>query len=224
MTRVLVIVGTGIVALGVYYWLQLSRTTDLTTVVADQQLLAAMRDELDIPNSGIVRESVISRVQELDIRGRGILNLKGIEVFANSLRTLVADNNSISRLDALSQCTKLQVLSLENNLVAEMSPIAQLRSLVVLSLARNPLKEISPVSHMGALESIDLSECPITDVSPLAFCNRLQVLILKGCPVADVTPLAHLEDLQHIDLRGADVVDGNLLGRLPKLKLFLRDQ
>ena len=80
---------------------------------ADPQLEAALREELGQEVKPIFRSQMLNLI-ELDLSGRGITDLSGLEACRN-LRELNLSDNQVLDLGPLASLTNLRELNLANN-------------------------------------------------------------------------------------------------------------
>lgn len=134
---------------------------------------------------GILSDTEISAVTAINVNGKGIKSLKGIEYFT-ALTKLDCNNNFLTELD-VTQNTALTELNCENN------------RLSAFDVSNNTgLKELN--CHENQITSLDLSNC--TRLAYLDCCqNKLTNLEIKQC-----TGLTYLEceenDITSLDLSG----------------------
>ncbi|WP_018212311.1 cell wall-binding repeat-containing protein [Desulfitobacterium hafniense] len=103
----------------------------------------------------------------LDLKGYGIKDLTGLEVFTN-----------------------LESLNLENNFLkgAELAKAQNLTNLKYLNLKNNEFEQISSLRSLTKLEFLDISMNEIKDFSPIRDLTRLTSLYLKGNLIEDYSP------------------------------------
>ena len=175
---------------------------------ADPQLEAALREELGQEVKPIFRSQMLNLVT-LDLSGRGITDLSGLE-----------------------GCRNLRVLNLADNQVLDLSPLAGLSNLRELNLANNPITKLEE-ANLGLLagiplRSMDLSFNRVTredrtllspdDISLLAGFRTLEVLRLAGNQVERADGLAGLTNLRELDLQGNQLSDISFLEDLTLLE------
>ena len=175
---------------------------------ADAQLEAALREELGQPVKPIFRSQMLNLVT-LDLSGRGITDLLGLE-----------------------GCRNLRELNLADNQVLDVSPLAGLSNLRELNLANNPITNLEEANLqllVGIpLRSLDLSFNSQTqedrtllspaDISLLAGFRTLEVLRLAGNQVESAEGLAGLTNLRELDLQGNQLLDLRFLEDLTLLE------
>jgi hypothetical protein len=113
---------------------------------------AAVREVINKPTGNILRSDV-ANVRNLQIPGRSITSLAGIEYFV-ALETLNVNNNQLTTLD-VSNNLALRELSAEFNL-NRLSPFIRMSS---LNVSNNPMLHTLRVSS-NHLTSLDISNCP----------------------------------------------------------------
>lgn len=133
---------------------------------------------------GPIMNTELANLKKLDLSGKDILNLSGLE-----------------------NCAKLTRLDLGANYLKNISPLASLNNLVVLNLEGNYIKSLEPLSGLTKLEELNLRSNRIKDISPLQNLHNLRILNLAGNQIKDLDPLAPLHELHRLDLTGNNVND-----------------
>lgn len=193
----------------------LSSRVDSVVKFSDPNLEKAVREKINQPKAPITRLDVLA-ITELDISGRGIKRLEGIESL-NRLAVLNLADNAVEDLSPLADLGMLVVLNLDNNQISDLNTIRfeeithlGLRS---FSLRRNVseggdrLSDISLIGEMAGLEVLDLGENHITDIGPLAGLIRLRELDLRENYISDITALREFKALQALNIRENQVED-----------------
>ena len=146
-----------------------------------------------MPHCQVIHDTVLYTVElggltltsdaaELDLSGRGLGSIAGLEHFLE-LRRLVLSSNGISDLNPLRDLKALEELDLGFNQLRDISPLAGHLALRRLDLRGNGITDISALNALVWLEELDLRFNQITDVSTLNTCVRLRRLDLSGNPV-----------------------------------------
>ena len=162
----------------------------------DPALREAVRERLRIPaDSPLTQAYVQEHLSNLEARGKGIVDLTGLE-----------------------HATDLQVLGLGRNNIHDLSPLSGLTGLGYLVLDDNQIADLSPLAGLVNLEVLRLGSNQITDVSPLAGLVNLRVLSLSYNQIADLSPLAGLPNLENLEIQGN--ADKKVLSTLPLPKLM----
>ena len=102
---------------------------------------------------------------ELDLSGRGISDLKGLERLER-LESLNLSQNQISNLYSLeisASRDKLKSLNLAFNRISDLSSLLELKALENLVLYGNPLESEQPLLHMSWLKRLNVGSCGFTD-------------------------------------------------------------
>ena len=102
---------------------------------------------------------------ELDLSGRGISDLKGLERL-EKLESLNLSQNQISNLYSLeisASRDKLKSLNLAFNRISDLSSLLELKALENLVLYGNPLESEQPLLHMSWLKRLNVGSCGFTD-------------------------------------------------------------
>lgn len=216
-------VGVAIVFLLVVYASLVAFTT--RTHFPDSRLEAAVRDTLEEAGRAF-SPAELERITELNVEGRGITSLDGIEQLAN-LAVLNLRGNRVADLTPLATLSRLQHVSLRDNNITSLeavrldalSALAELRSLDLRDNRgpshperpgdRDRLSDIAVLSGFEQLEVLDLADNHIADISALSGLTRLRRLDLRNNPLAleDVTALETLTQLEYLNLRATGITD-----------------
>lgn len=140
------------------------------------------------------------------------------------LQVLYLYSNSIHQPLGLDKLNQLSVLHLQDNLISDMRPIAYLPQLRKLHLERNRIDTVRGLEGCAKLEELHLSDQQLKGGEGLRFdqattssiCRTLHTLIANGSGVQCVQPLGCLNRLTQLD-----VSDGQLTS-LPAFKTMLQ--
>jgi len=180
----------------------LSDQAQKEVVFEDPMIEESVRSIIKNESDPIYARELLTIV-ELDLNGRGIQSLGGIESLRN-LRVLNLRDNRISDISSLNRLLKLQELNLRGNQVVDISALAGLRKLVYLNLHSNS---------------------GITDISPLGNLTRLEKLILRNINIGDQTAsLERLTRLTYLNVRNCSIEYMNFLATLMKQGALQDDQ
>ncbi|MFO8057559.1 MAG: leucine-rich repeat domain-containing protein [bacterium] len=147
------------------------------------KLETQIRRKLGKPE-GPLMNTELTAIKELDLSGKNITELNGLE-----------------------HCTRLARLDLGSNYLRDISPLAGLTNLVLLNLEENYIADLAPLSGLVKLEELNLRSNRIRDISPLKDLHNLRILNLAGNQVKDLSPLARLHQLHRLDLAGNNIND-----------------
>ena len=183
----------------------------------------AVRLAIDKPAGTIYTHQVLS-VIELDLSGRNIQYLDGIEALRN-LRVLNLSNNRVRDYTPLGKLRKLQELDLSNNRIHGISSLPSMPGLKRLVLWNNRISVVTSLAKNQQLEYLDLSANRVEDISPLAELYKLRTLNLRQNRVTDITLLAGLTNLTYLNLHSNySIQDISPLANLTNLEeLILRN-
>ena len=146
----------------------------------DPVLRQAVREKLDIPSDVPLTQAYLQqRLTSLDVRGKGIADLTGVE-HATDLQALVLIENKIHDISPLSGLTKLGFLDLGGNQISDLRPLAALTRLETLHIWRNEIEDISPLTGLANLKKLLIENNDIRDFSPLDALRHLEVVNIKG--------------------------------------------
>ena len=156
---------------------------DQVVSIPDVNFAAAVWSAINKTSGELYRSELIN-LTALDIPGRGIIGLAGIE-----------------------HCASLMRLNLSGNYLRDLAPMAQVRTLTVLDLSNNYIVDISPLRGLTGLKELNLRNNQITDISALAPLVNLVRLDLSTNLIADLAPLAGLTKLHYLDLSANKFTD-----------------
>jgi Leucine-rich repeat (LRR) protein len=200
---------------------------DVTVVVPDDSLEAALRETLGKPTGDILR-SDLDTLLEIHAQYRGIVSLTGLEYCAQ-LRVLDLMGNQITDISTVSVLSKLQQLQIDANDVSDLSPVASLDNLQTLQISGNPISDLTPISsleqvwlfeamnlttsdfspvgNLSVLRHLFVSVNGITDISFLAPCTQLTLLYADANAISDLSPLTSLTLLETVSLSYNQITD-----------------
>ncbi|KAL6775705.1 hypothetical protein ACKKBG_A18220 [Auxenochlorella protothecoides x Auxenochlorella symbiontica] len=161
----------------------------------------------------------LGTVQRLDVAGRGITTVVGMES-CTGLTRLDASDNGLTSADGIAALPALRWLSLAGNQVESIEPLRSCDSLEVLNIANNRLSGKVALGRLSRLKALVANNNAITLVGALDRCKELNTLILSHNAVASVSGwLAGAGPLQKLQLSHNMITDlGNALSHLTKLK------
>ena len=168
---------------------------EVSDTVVDEFLKAALIEELGDDGSGEPDFSKQENVKFLDLSGRYIQSLDGIQHLEN-LTKLVLDDNEISDLTPLASLTKLRYLDVSGQNIDDISALSELKQMEILDVSDNPLTSVAAVQGMTELRELDLSDTSTATLAPLASLEKLEILRASDIPLID-------EDLSNLENMGS---------------------
>jgi len=121
---------------------------------------------LDANNDGKIQKEELAEVTTLDLKGKNIEIIAGLE-YAIKLQTLDISDNQIEDISPLKGLKALQKLAADNNQISDISSLAGTTALKTLSVKNNQITNIQSISFFKALKEIYLSGNNIDDKSKL---------------------------------------------------------
>ncbi len=118
--------------------------------ISDPNLKKALQEVLGVST---VTTDRLDDLEELDLSGRNIASLTGLEKAVN-LRVLSLRNNRITDLTPLGSLSNLQSLDLCGNRVSALTPLGKLSDLRILHLTDNRVADLSPVANLKRLQFV----------------------------------------------------------------------
>ncbi|MCA9649151.1 MAG: leucine-rich repeat domain-containing protein [Myxococcales bacterium] len=165
----------------------------------------------------VIMAELLRGLRGLNVPGRGIKDLRGLECAQGLLGLGLADNE-ITDITPLLDLTGLEQLELSGNQVSDLRALGTLHRLTRLSIDGNGVTDISPLAGLDRLQALDLADNEITDVSPLSGLSELAVLVLSRNQVSNVEPLSGLTKLIGLELDDNDVGSLEPLSGLTNLR------
>ena len=178
----------------------------------DANFRAYVLDELDTDGNGSLSDAEIEAAEEIDVSGKSITDLKGIQLLTGT-KKLYCDNNAISTLDVRS-LGKLELLYCQNNLLTSLN-ISGCTRLKGVYCYNNLLTSLD-AGECTALQVLTCYDNRITDLD-VADCTPLRILRCQNNRLTelDVTKNTNLDTLLCYSNRLTAL---NLSGAHPKLK------
>ena len=190
--------------------------------IPDPNLRAAIADELGIPRGVPITQEDMNRLTRLDMRDRGIANLRGLESTTNLNFLMIADN-PITDLHPIAGLAQLEHLHMWSIPRLDITPLTNLTNLRILTIAACEIVDISPLTTLTQLNDLNLRFNRITDITPLSSLTNLVSLGLTDNRITDVTALAGLGSLESLEIQDNQITDHSPLNALP-LSHFIYDQ
>ena len=145
------------------------------TVFPDANFRQALYDYAKNPSSGIVEglpynyytypvgayTGYIKEWKKMDLAGKSIANLKGIEHFYN-LQTLICNDNQLTSVD-LTKNVNLSTLNLSNNSLSTID-LSKNKELNTLSLRNNKLESLDVTNNVN-LQSLHVNNNLLTEIN-----------------------------------------------------------
>ena len=155
-----------------------------------------LRELIDKP-MGELTSGDFKNLTELDLSGREIESMEGVNL-----------------------CTNLRKLDLSDNSIEDITAISALTELIELDLSRNFITNLEPLRNCRKLESLNLEENSVETIEALADLKNLVVLNVSGNLIYDFTVLKSLPNLKEIYLRENIIDDLKQIADLPNLLLI----
>ena len=132
----------------------------------------------------VLREALAGN-RELDLSPADLESLEG---------ELDLSGRDLYDLDGLEYCRNISVLNLAGNNIDHIQTVGGLYRLIELSLADNRIDDIEPIGNLKFLKILDLSGNEIEDISPLLNLDKLEFVDLRGNSVRDKKNLLKLKE------------------------------
>lgn len=215
---------------GGYYYLYFPVATFYSLSAAngftDDKFRAGIAAQLDINDGDVFTPSSVTK---LDVSGREITSLAGINQFA-MLIDLNASNNSLTWAN-LQNNLNLEILDLSHNSGLESSytnasQVTQGSKHIYIKDCTN-MQELYlndcnfnaiGVGTFQNLKKLDISNnTPLTSISSISNCTNLETLILNGDvklqeATTSVLPISNLSNLKHVEFNNVDLSTNRFIG------------
>ncbi len=156
----------------------------------DRYFEAAIREAID-KSRGPIHTSELEEITSLDVRGRYIEDITGLE-----------------------HCRNLTRLTLVKTSISDISPLTSLTNLIQLTLVDSQISDISPLASLTDVTYLYLENNQISDVFPLLSLNKLLECQLKGNPLSTTSMEVYLPQLQKRGVNlGSLLIPDEILGR-----------
>ncbi len=199
-----------------------------TSVIEDANLESQIRHKLNLKEGDLTAE----KLQSLDslavtvfyYNENDITSIQGIENCTN-LTYLRLELQSITDISPVANLTKLEYLDFnQNRTIEDISPISNLNNLKKLILYSNPIKDISAIANLLGLKELWLGDTPVSDITRLTNLVNLEVLYFDGVGTGisfnSIEPLANLTKLTKLNIAGRGIKDIKPLANLTELILL----
>lgn len=176
---------------------------DVSDTVTDEFLKAALVERLGADSEGEPDWTRQSDVTFLDLSGKYIESLDGIQNFTN-LSTLILEGNEISDITALESMTSIKYLDISGQNIDDLSAISNMTGMLELDVSDNPITSIEAVRGMTQLRRLEMKETNIESLSPLTSLKDLQYLDADIVELSDtsLSYLSGLNKLKEVKLEG----------------------
>ncbi|APH16212.1 leucine Rich Repeat family protein [Clostridium sporogenes] len=147
----------------------------------------------------------LSSITKLELSGRGIVDLQGLESMEN-LTYLDLSNNEISNIDSIKKIVNLKKLVLHKNKIGSIKSIESLKYLEELDLSNNLIGDITALGGLSQLTRLDLSRNGIVSINSLGGLINLQYLSLYENKISEgEEALKKLYNLRELYLKNSGV-------------------
>ncbi|GFO03563.1 centrosomal protein 97 [Plakobranchus ocellatus] len=120
-------------------------------------------------------------------------------------KTLILDNNNITKMEHLEMCSRLSQLSAINNHIVRMSGLEASSTLTVLSLSNNSIISIEGLDKLQQLTWLDLSSNSIKCIEHLPTEGKLHYIDLSDNEITLISDLVHLKELKTLLLHSNNI-------------------
>lgn len=177
--------------MGVFYY---------TNIISlDKRIELVVEDTLGKPFKDITRDD-LKGIKKLDISGKGITKVNGIELLCN-LEILNLEDNDIVDLSPLKRLTNLRTLNIGNNNVKHISHLGRLTNIEQLDISNNKIKSIDVLSSFDKLEDLNIESNYIENLRVLKDLRRLSERVyFHNNPIKDYGPVVDLYNKKKVNV------------------------
>lgn len=203
-----------------------------TIFFSDINLYNAIKEELknkiqsydDNTLSIKISKITIEGTSSLNLSGKNITNLSGIEKFTELTELNLSDNN-ISDIKNLKNLYNLENLNLENNNINDINNLKDLLNLKKLNLENNNISNIDNLRSLCNLEILNLGDNNISNINTIDGFDKISELYLNNNNIIDVSNISlfpgHSEYDKTLDLSGNTNLDILTLQNLNNVEILL---
>lgn len=155
---------------------QASMEQSLEVSFPDDQLEQAIRQILQKSENEAVTQNDMQSLTAVNLSGRGIKSLQGLEYASN--------------------ITKLDV---SQNELEDIAPLKSLTKMISLEAKANQIKDLTPLKKLTNLSNLDLNSNLVYDLEPLRLLKNLAYLNLTDNRVWNLDPIRNLRFDQYYD-------------------------
>ncbi len=139
---------------------------------ADSNLENVIKEKLAITYDSIITEEDLSGLETLDISGKNIKSLAGLEHAVN-LKNIYMNNNYITDINPL-RGLDLEEIELSSNLITKLTPLTTQKNLKLLNVADNPILDLTIILELPSLSAVYISESNINDLESIHLLDELR--------------------------------------------------
>jgi len=157
--------------------------------IPDPNLKAALHEVTGVPpGNPILRSDLSALTLNLNLNGKGISDIEGLQ-FCNNIQGLFLSNNDLYSLtSSLGGLTSLKKITLENNhfsaLPNELYAIPNLRTIVI---SDNPILSIqSGISAVSSLRALSIDGCLLNMIPPALLYSNLEWLDISNNDIVSI--------------------------------------
>lgn len=128
----------------------------------------------------------LTTLKMLDLRNN---NISSLEAVPKNISSLHVENNLITNLNVLRNCTQLSYLFCDNNQIENLDFASEMSQLHTISITNNCLSDISGISSNTALKYFNFSDNNVSDISALNNKIFLEDIRFSNNNVSDISHL-----------------------------------
>ena len=172
--------------------------------VTDPYLKKALIETLGQDSSGNPDYTNVQNITYLDLSGKYIQSLDGIQRFTG-LKVLIVGGNELSDLRPLSGLQTLQYLDISGQNITDLTPVSGLTGLLALDASDNAISSVEPLSSLVNLERLDISNNPINSLNGMNGLRSLKRFTANGIAISggDLSALSELSELIEVYMSGS---------------------
>lgn len=196
------------------YPIGINAAADTVVVIGDSVLRNSILAELGLSSASQLTKDSISKLTQLDISGKSVRSLSGIENAVN-LKSLKAANCSITDLADLGSLSKLQTLDVSDNPVSSATGLSSCTALTSLDVSYTAIKSTAFLANLTNLRVLDIAGTPFSNPSASNMPKSLLVLDMSNTKVSSLNAISQLNSITKLNVANTAITNINSV-TLPK--------
>ncbi|MBB6672053.1 stalk domain-containing protein [Cohnella nanjingensis] len=179
----------------------MASSSETNVVFQDAALEAGLKEILQKSGETSLTAADLQSLAVVDLPGRGIRDLGGLE-YATNLTHLNLSDNEISDLAPLLPLTEIRGLNLTRNRIASLDALSAMKDMGQLEVAQNEIASLDVIRGFSRLHTLDVSYNKLANIDALAGASNLTTLSISGNQLTRLDPVGRLAKLE--SLRAAE--------------------
>eukprot|EP00736_Rhodelphis_marinus_P010350 Rmarinus@m.14060 len=157
-----------------------------------------------------------SKVEELDLDHLRLRKISMLDKL-QKIRKITLNDNEISRLEGLENCTFLEELSLEENRIMKIENLDNLTFMKKLDLGKNKISRIEGLLNLSHLTQLSIEDNELSSLAGLSHLSNLMELYAGNNRISDLREILQLKELPKLIILD---LNGNALCTDPEYRLY----